>query len=56
VNKYIGLSKGFVVQDKSGAGSFHSFNIEFKDEIAHNLNKFGTGDAPGGKEEQADIE
>lgn len=42
-----------MVSDKADGGgatgnSFHSFNIAFKDEVAHNLNKFGT--SPGDKE------
>lgn len=42
-----GLSKGFMVSDNATnasttAGNFHSFSIAFKDEVAHNLNKFGT--------------
>ena len=40
-NKFLGLSKGYVVTDKnSTSNSFHTFNIEFKDEVANNLNKY----------------
>ena len=36
-----------MVSDQADSSSttgsnFHSFNIAFKDEVAHNLNKFGT--------------
>ena len=43
-----GLSKGFMVSDKGEGSNFNSFNIAFKDEVAHNLNKFSTN--PGEQE------
>jgi hypothetical protein len=51
-----GLSKGFMVSDKgdgttTAGSSFNSFNIAFKDEVAHNLSKFGTN--PGDQEAPA---